>query len=329
MQIAEWIINSSFTFCLLKIISIYTYNKYLIFRHNAFTQGQDSCLLSRQGCYYFLLRKGKNMCIQKCFAIVPANLCFFMLKESVQGWYKGWFAGKKAPFFLLWNFCCCCFWPNFGLLGHQVGICKITHPLRLGDIEHSCHLSYQLRIKARKQTNQNLKKQTCLSHNNYWIMQILTRANQAGASISGRKVQQGEGSDWEIRSALPPSVKKWTGLTSAGLANGMYPLKQGLGEQNILVGWYCITGVGRRQWLGKGFPVSHLQSGQSAVFPPVRSSLGFSSLVFHLRLDPWMSLYITTRGDKTLFTQVSRSSGQLDSQQRWQFCRVFQRLIGS
>lgn len=39
--------------------------------------------------------------------------------------------GKKLHFFLLWNFLLL-FWPNFGLLGHQVRICKITHPLHAG-----------------------------------------------------------------------------------------------------------------------------------------------------------------------------------------------------
>lgn len=84
---------------------------------------------------------------------------------------------------------------------------------------------------TRKQTNQNLKQTTCLSHNNYWIMQILTKQTKQGASISGRRKASKEKavigkSDLLF---LPGSLlrKSGSGLTSAGLVNGMYPLKQG------------------------------------------------------------------------------------------------------
>lgn len=56
----------------------------------------------------------------------------------------------------------------------------------------------------------------------------INKANQAGGLHLGKKSQQREGSDWEIRSALPPPFmlrKSGSGLTSAGLVNGMYLLK--------------------------------------------------------------------------------------------------------
>lgn len=63
---------------------------------------------------------------------------------------KGMVLQGKKPIFFYFGIFCCCFGPTFGLLGHQVRICKITHPLHAGYIEHSCRLSYQLRIKARE-----------------------------------------------------------------------------------------------------------------------------------------------------------------------------------
>lgn len=68
-------------------------------------------------------------------------------------------------------------------------------------------------------------------------MQILTEQTKQGASISGRrKVQQGEGSDWEIRSALPSSVEKvdQTGHLLASLMD--VPIETGSWRTNILVG---------------------------------------------------------------------------------------------
>ena len=84
---------------------------------------------------------------------------------------------------------------------------------------------------TRKQTNRNLEQTTCLSHNHYWIMQILTKQTKQGVSISGRRKASKEKavigkSDLLF---LPGSLlrKSGSGLTSAGLVNGMYPLKPG------------------------------------------------------------------------------------------------------
>lgn len=74
-------------------------------------------------------------------------------------------------------------------------------------------------------------------------MQILTEQTKQGASISGRRKASKE------KAVIGKSDrlfllrrKSGSGLTSAGLANGMYPLKQGLGEQNIL--WGDIASLG-------------------------------------------------------------------------------------
>lgn len=109
---------------------------------------------------------------------------------------------------------------------------------------------------TRKQANQNLKQTTCLSHNNYWIMQILTKQTKQGASISGKKSQQREGSDWKSDLLFLLLCSHWEKVDQdwhllASLMGCTY-WSQSLAEQNTLVGWFCITGFGRRQWLGRG-----------------------------------------------------------------------------
>lgn len=177
---------------------------------------------------------------------------------------------------------------------------------------------------TRKQANQNLKQTTCLSHNNYWIMQILTKQTKQGASISGRKASKEKAvigkSDllFLLRSCWEKVDQDWHLLASL---MGCTYWSQSLGEQNTLVGWFCITGLGRRQWLGKGLagglPAKRLISGRSSSqeWPPICPLFDISPS------SPGMFLYSPQEGTEydigrflVRITQVPRSRCQLNAQ---------------
>lgn len=112
-------------------------------------------------------------------------------------------------------------------------------------------------------------------------MQILTRQTKQGASISGRrqaskeKAVIGKSDLLFVHGSVPR--KSGSGLTSAGLAHGTYPLQPGWWRTKHS-GGVILHHLGQRGANGwaMAFLVGPLQSGQSAATPPVRSSLSFA-----------------------------------------------------
>lgn len=153
-------------------------------------------------------------------------------------------------------------------------------------------------------------------------MQILTTQTKQGASISGRrKASEQKAVIGKSGQLFLLGRKSGSGLTSAGLVNGMYPLKQ-RSWRTKHSGGVILHHWERGRSLAKAFPMGRLQSGQSAAAPPEKSSLSvFLSLMFHLHNQECFSNHPkrgqnTTQVDFSLELHVLRSSGQRDTQQR-------------